>query len=148
MPPAGLAYGSKKQQKPRSPGWTQLLLQIHELYCLLWATGMWFFRIGLRENPGQWGISLCASLNSWKIILDNRESGRVRSSYKQAAPEALSIRVLNSLTGQVLEARPDWLVLVNVDDWTRLTWVVRSGLDWSQTSLYKRSQCHASHNGT
>ena len=55
-------------------------------------------------------------------------------------------RVPNSLTGQVLEARPDWPVLVDVDDWTRLTWVVRSGLDWSRTSLYKRS--HESHNGT
>ena len=49
------------------------------------------------------------------------------------------LRVPNSPTGQVLEARPDLPVLVDVDDWTRLTWVVQSGLDWSQTSLYKRS---------
>ena len=46
-------------------------------------------------------------------------------------------RVPNGPTGQVSEAGPDWPVLVEVDDWTRLTWVVRSGLDWSQTSLYK-----------
>jgi len=55
-------------------------------------------------------------------------------------------RVPNSPTGQVLEAGPDWLVLVDVGDWTRLTWEVRSGLDWSQTSLHKRS--HESQNGT
>ena len=55
-------------------------------------------------------------------------------------------RVPNSPTGQVLEAGPDWPVLVDVDDWTRLTWVVRSGLDWSQTSLYQR--LYESQNGT
>ena len=55
-------------------------------------------------------------------------------------------RVPNGPTGQVSEAGPDWPVLVEVDDWTRLTWVVRSGLDWSQTSLYKRS--HESQNDT
>jgi len=38
-------------------------------------------------------------------------------------------KVPNSLTGQVLEAGPDRPLLVDVDDWTRLTWVVRSGLD-------------------
>jgi len=46
-------------------------------------------------------------------------------------------RVPNSPTGQVLEAGPDWPILVDVDDWTQLTWVVWSGLDLSQTSLYK-----------
>jgi len=56
------------------------------------------------------------------------------------------LRVPNSPTGQVLEAGPGWPVLVDADDWTRLTGVVRSGLDWSQTSLYKRS--HESRNGT
>jgi len=55
-------------------------------------------------------------------------------------------RVPNSPTGQVLEAGPDWPVLVDVDDWTRLTWVVWSGLDWSGTSLYQRS--YESQNGT
>jgi len=55
-------------------------------------------------------------------------------------------RVPNSPTGQVVEAGPDWPVLVDVDDWTRLTRVVWSGLDWSQTSFYKRS--HGSRNGT
>jgi len=50
----------------------------------------------------------------------------------------LTGRVPNSQTGQVLEAEPDWPVLLDVDDWTRLTWVVRSGSNWSQTSLYKR----------
>jgi len=55
-------------------------------------------------------------------------------------------RVPNSPTGQVLEAGPGWPILVDVDDWTRLTRVVRSGLDWSQTSLYKR--LHESRNGT
>ena len=49
-------------------------------------------------------------------------------------------RVPNSPTGQVLEVGLDCPVLVDVDDWTRLTWVVRSGLDWSQTSLDKRWQ--------
>jgi len=39
------------------------------------------------------------------------------------------IRVPNALTGQVLEAGPDWPLVVDVDDWTRRTWVVRSGLD-------------------
>jgi len=58
----------------------------------------------------------------------------------------LASRVPNSPTGQVLEAGPDWPVLVDVDDWTRLTWVVWSGLDWSQTSLYQRS--YESQNGT
>ena len=58
----------------------------------------------------------------------------------------LGSRVPNSPTGQVLEAGPDWPVLVDVDDWTRLTWVVRSGLDRFQSSPYKRS--HESHNGT
>jgi len=48
-------------------------------------------------------------------------------------------RVLNSLTGQVLEVGLGWPVLVDVGDWARLTQVVRSGLDWSQTGLYKRS---------
>jgi len=38
-------------------------------------------------------------------------------------------RVPNSPTGQVLEAGPDWPLLVDVDDVARLTWVVRSGLD-------------------
>ena len=56
------------------------------------------------------------------------------------------LRVPNSPTGQVLEAGPGWPVLVDADHWTRLTRVVRSGLDWSQTSLYKRS--HESLNGT
>jgi len=55
-------------------------------------------------------------------------------------------RVPNSPTGQVLEAGPDLPVLVDVDDWTRLTWVIRSGLDWSQTGLYKR--LHESRSGT
>ena len=50
-----------------------------------------------------------------------------------------SARVPNSPTGQVSEAGPDWPILVDVDDWTRLTWVVQSGLDWSKTTLYKRS---------
>jgi len=54
-------------------------------------------------------------------------------------------RVPNSPTGQVLEAGPDLSVLVDVDDWTRLTWVIRSGLDWSQTGLYKR--LHGSRSG-
>ena len=55
-------------------------------------------------------------------------------------------RVPNSPTDEVFEAGPDRPVLVDVDDWTRLTWVVRSGLDCSQTSLYKRS--HESRSGT
>jgi len=55
-------------------------------------------------------------------------------------------RVPNSPTGQVLEARLDCSVLIDVDDWTRLTWGVRSGFDWSQTSLCNRS--HESQNGT
>ena len=58
----------------------------------------------------------------------------------------LLARVPNSPTGQVLEAGPDLPVLVDVDDWTRLTWVIRSGLDWSQTGLYKR--LHESRSGT
>jgi len=56
------------------------------------------------------------------------------------------VRVTNDPTGQVLEAGRDWLVLVDANDWTRRTWEVRSGLDWSQTSLHKRS--HESLNGT
>ena len=69
----------------------------------------------------------------------------------QGAPVAtlcplIFVRVPNSPTGQVLEAGPDWPVLVDVDDWTQLTWVVRSGLDWSQASLYRRS--HESRSGT
>ena len=48
-------------------------------------------------------------------------------------------RVPNSLTGQVLDVGPGWRVLVDVDDWTLLTRVVWSVLDWSQTSLYQRS---------
>jgi len=56
-----------------------------------------------------------------------------------------TIRVPNSPTGQVLEAGPDWPAPVDVDDWTRLTWVVQSSLDWFQTGLYKRS--HESLNG-
>ena len=48
------------------------------------------------------------------------------------------VRILNSPTGQVLEARPGWSVLVDLNDWTWLTRVVWSGLDWSQTSLYKK----------
>jgi len=40
-----------------------------------------------------------------------------------------AIKVPNSPTGRVLEAGPGWLVLVDVDDWTRLTRAVRSGWD-------------------
>jgi len=58
----------------------------------------------------------------------------------------LPSRVPNSPTGQVLEAGPDWPALVDVDDWTRLTWVVWSGLDLPQASLYKIS--YESQNGT
>jgi len=54
----------------------------------------------------------------------------------------VKIRVPNSPTGQVLEAGPDFAVQIDVNDWTRLTLVVQSGLDWSQTSLYKRLHSH------
>jgi len=63
-----------------------------------------------------------------------------------ASIEVRNCRVPNSPTGQVLEAGPDLPVLVDIDDWTQVSWEVRSGLDWSQTSLYKRS--HESQNGT
>jgi len=36
-------------------------------------------RSGTPQNPGQWGVFLCSSLKSWKIVRDNEESGRVRS---------------------------------------------------------------------
>ena len=52
---------------------------------------------------------------------------RVAGEWKRV--HRVGVRVPNSPTGQVLEAGPDWPVLVDVDDWTRLTWVVWSGLD-------------------
>jgi len=66
-------------------------------------------------------------------------------TYRIAVVSNMGFRVPNSPTGQVLEAGPDWPVLVDVGDWTRLTWVVWSGLDWSQTGLYKR--LHESRSG-
>jgi len=51
----------------------------------------------------------------------------------------VTTRVPNSPTGQVLDAGPGWPVLVDVNDWIRLSRVVSSGLDWSQTTLYQRS---------
>lgn len=44
--------------------------------------------------------------------------------------------VENSQTGQVLEAGPDSLVLVDFNHWTPLTRVVQSELDWPQINLY------------
>ena len=51
-------------------------------------------------------------------------------------------RVPNSSIGQALEAGPDFSVQVDVNDWTWLTRVVRSGQDYSQTSLYTRLHNH------
>ena len=55
-------------------------------------------------------------------------------------------RVPNSPTSQVLKEGAGWPVLVDIDDWTQLTRLVRSGLGRSQTSLNQKS--HESRNGT
>jgi len=65
-------------------------------------------------------------------------------TFLATVPETINAPVI--WVTRVLEAGPGWSVLVDVGDWTRLTRVVRSGLDWSQTSLDKRS--HESRNGT
>ena len=81
------------------------------------------------------------------VQLDTRGGSVYPAVTRLLSPLAILVsRVPNSPTGQVLEAGPDLPVLVDVDDWTRLTWVIRSGLDWSQTGLHKR--LHESRSGT
>jgi len=57
-------------------------------------------------------------------------------------PGPLPTLVPNGPSCQVLEARSNFSVQVDVNQWTWLTPVARSGLDWSQTSLHKRLHSH------
>jgi len=78
MPPARLAYRSKKRKTPQNLG--LIPLQINELCCLLWAVVMWYFRIGLRENPGHWIYFLYAQGLEISEFSSSPETLKIRDS--------------------------------------------------------------------